>query len=275
MKTSRDPHGGVLSPRNAKLVGVCHLPPLPGSPRATSDAMRAAVERAAHDAEVFAHAGFDAMVVENFGDAPFFKDEVPRVTVAAMTACALAAREAAPRLALGINVLRNDAHAALAVAAACGAAFVRVNVLSGARVTDQGVVEGRAAEVLRERRSIAKDVLVFADVAVKHSAALAPRALEDEARELEERALADAILVTGVATGLPVDERELERVRRATRVPLFVASGATEQRVASLLTRCDGVIVGTAVERGRRAGAPVEPALARRFARAARRLRSR
>jgi membrane complex biogenesis BtpA family protein len=254
-----------------KLIGVCHLPPLPGSPRAASDAMRAATLRAARDAEILARAGFDALVVENFGDAPFFRDDVPDVTVAAMTVCALAAREAAPRLALGINVLRNDARAALAVAAASGASFVRVNVLSGARVTDQGIVEGRAAEVLRERASIAKNVRIFADVAVKHSAPLAPATLEQDARELVERSLADAVLVTGPATGSPVDERELDRVRRAVSVPIFVASGATERTVAALLARCDGVVVGTAIKRGRRAGGPIDPALAKRFVRAARR----
>ena len=254
-----------------KLLGVCHLPPLPGSPRAGGAAMRAAVERAASDAKMFAQAGFDAIVVENFGDAPFFRDDVPDVTVAAMTACALAAREAAPGLALGINVLRNDALAALAVAAASGAAFVRVNVLSGARVTDQGIVEGRAAEVLRERAVIAKGVRIFADVAVKHSAPLAPRPLEDEVHELADRALADAILVTGEATGSPAKDDDVVRVARATRLPVFVASGVTERTVAGLLAKCDGVVVGTAVKRGRRAGGPVDPALAKRFARAARR----
>ncbi len=256
---------------DAKLVGVCHLPPLPGSPRAGRGAMAAAIERAASDAKAFAQAGFDALVVENYGDAPFYKDDVPDVTVAAMTACALAAREAAPALALGINVLRNDALAALAVAAASGAAFVRVNVLSGARVTDQGLVEGRAAEVLRERAAVAKSVRIFADVAVKHSAPLAPREFEDEVHELADRALADAILVTGSATGAAVDEDDLERAARASRVPVLVASGATERSVAALLARCDGVIVGTAVKRGRRAGGPVDSALAKRFVRAARR----
>ena len=251
------------------LIGVCHLPPLPGSPRA--GAMREAIERAARDATALAQAGFDAILIENFGDAPFFRDDVPDVTVAAMTACALAAREAAPRLALGVKVLRNDARAALAVAVASGAAFVRVNVLAGARVTDQGVIEGRAAEVLRERAAIAKGVRVFADVAVKHSAPLGARPLAEEARELAERALADAILVTGAGTGAPADERDLEIVRRAAHVPVFVASGATERSASALLAQCDGVIVGTAIKRGRRAGGPVDPALAKRFARAARR----
>jgi membrane complex biogenesis BtpA family protein len=251
-----------------KLIGVIHLPPLPGSPRAGKNAMRAAVERAAGDAKALAQAGFEAIVIENFGDAPFFKDAVPAITIAAMTTCALETREAAPSLPLGINVLRNDALAALAVAAASGASFVRVNVLSGARVTDQGIVEGRAAEVLRARAAIAKDVRIFADVDVKHSAPLAVREIEDEVHELADRALADAILVTGAATGSAADEIDLERVRAVTRLPVFVASGATERTVKSLLAKCDGVIVGTAIKRGRRAGGPVDPKLAKAFVRA-------
>jgi predicted TIM-barrel enzyme len=124
---------------------------------------------------------------------------------------------------------------------------------------------------MRERAAIARDVRVFADVDVKHSAPLAPRELEDEVAELAERALADAILVTGRATGSPADVTHLDRVRRATRLPVFVASGATEKTVSALLARCDGVIVGTAIKRGRRAGAAVDLALAKRFVRAARR----
>jgi len=251
-----------------KLVGVIHLPPLPGSPRAGRNAMRAATLRVASDAKALAQAGFEAIVIENFGDAPFYKDEVPAITIAAMTTCALETREAAPSLPLGINVLRNDALAALAIAAASGASFIRVNVLSGARVTDQGIVEGRAAEVLRERAAIARDVRIFADVDVKHSAPLAIREIEDEVEELADRALADAILVTGTATGSPADEGDLERVRAATTKPVFVASGVTERTARSLLAKCDGIIVGTAIKRGRRAGGPVDPKLARSFVRA-------
>ncbi len=231
--------------------------------------MRAAIDRARSDARALERAGFDAIIVENFGDAPFYKDEAPKVVTAAMTACAIAVREAAPRLSLGINVLRNDAGSALAVAAASGASFVRVNVLSGARLTDQGVIEGRAAEVMRLRAAIAKGVSVFADVDVKHSAPIAVRPIEEEVAELADRAHADAILVTGVATGAPPDEQDLLRVRRATRAPVYVASGATEETVRALLDRCDGVLVGTAIKRARRAGGPVDFALAKRFVRAA------
>ena len=231
--------------------------------------MHDAIARAEQDARALAAAGFDAMLVENFGDAPFFADEVPEITVASMTACVLAARAAAPGIPVGVNVLRNSSKAALAVAVAAGASFLRVNVLSGARVTDQGVIAGRAAELLRLRSELGARVEVWADVDVKHSAPLAPRPIEDEVRELEERALADAVLVTGAGTGVAVADDDLARVRAAARGPVLVASGATEKTVRALLARSDGVIVGTAIKRGRRAGGPVDAALAKRFAGAA------
>lgn len=250
-----------------RLIGVIHLPPLPGSPRAGLPLaeVEAQVER---DARVLAEAGFDAVVVENFGDAPFFKEGAPPVTIASMTRCALAARRAAPALALAINVLRNDGAAALAIAACTGAAAVRVNVLTGARVTDQGIVEGRAAELFRLRRALdAEAVEVWADVAVKHSAPLAERPLADETRDLVGRALADAVLVTGGGTGQAVDPAHLAVVREAAGGrPVLVASGASVEALPALKDLCDGVIVGSALRADGRAGGPIDAAAARGFA---------
>ena len=248
-----------------RLTGVLHLPALPGSPRFAGDlpaiAAAAGAEAAALDA-----AGFDGVIVENFGDAPFFPDRVDAVTVAAMTACALAVRAAAPRLALGINVLRNDAESALAIAACTGAALVRVNVHAGARVTDQGVVEGRAHATLRLRRALdASHVRLLCDVDVKHSAPLAARPIEEEAEEVAGRGLADAVLVTGTGTGRGVAASDLERVIRAVHVPVIVASGATVDALPSL-RGAHGVIVGTALRKSGRAGDPVDADLALAFA---------
>ena len=210
-------------------------------------------------------------IVENFGDAPFFPGRVPEVTVAAMTACAVAVREAVPGLPLGINVLRNDAEAALAIAVASGAACIRVNVLTGARVTDQGVIEGDAATLFRARRALgAESVEVWADVDVKHSAPLGARPVADEVGDLVSRALAGAVLVTGEGTGRAVDHTKLEEVQRAVhhRVPVLVASGATIGALPALARRCDGVIVGSALRADGVAGGPIDAKRAHEFARA-------
>jgi hypothetical protein len=250
------------------LVGVIHLPPLPGSPRSTLRANEVA-RIAAEDARVLAEAGFDFAMIENFGDTPFFAGAVPRITVSAMTACAIAAREAAPSLPLGINVLRNDADAALSIAVVVGAACVRVNVHASARVTDQGLLQGSAAETLRRRRELSADrVAIWADVDVKHSAPLAARPLHEEAQDLVHRALADAVLVTGSGTGRAVDVAKLEVVRKAVpAVPVLVASGAALDSLDTLARFADGVVVGSALRADGVAGGRIDRGRALEFAR--------
>ncbi|CAN5264340.1 BtpA/SgcQ family protein [soil metagenome] len=246
-----------------KLVGVIHVPPLPGSPAAQRMSQVLAFVR--EDAERLEKAGFEDVIVENYGEAPFFADDVPKVTVAAMTACVLAVKDKSS-MRVGVNVLRNDVAAALSIAAIANAAFVRVNVHTGARVTDQGIVQGRAAETLRLRKALsAEGVAIWADVDVKHSAALGERLLEDEADDLSSRGMADAILVTGVGTGKATDTSHVERVKRVVSQPVYVASGATKESLRELIAVADGIIFGTAIKEGGRAGEPVDLARAKAF----------
>lgn len=247
------------------LIGVVHLRPLPGSPGYAGD-VAAIAAACARDAHTLADAGFDAVMVENYGDAPFEPGSVPPITIAALTRCALAARVAAPTLTLGINVLRNDALAALSIAVAAGASMVRINVHIGARLTDQGVIEGRAHETLRARRALGADhVQLLCDVDVKHSAPLAPRPLAEEAHDLAERGGADAVLVTGSGTGRSINLRELDEVSRAVSVPVLVASGVSEGSLAAI-RKAYGVVVGSALRADGRAGGPIDPSAAKRFA---------
>lgn len=257
--------------KGPSLVGVIHLAPLPGSPR-SSLTMRSLRARTAEDAHALAAAGFDAVLIENFGDAPFFRDAVPPETVAAMAVLAEVARSASG-LPLGVNVLRNDGAAALAVAVATDARFIRVNILSGARVADQGVIQTDSARLLRLRRHLdATTVAIVADVGVKHSAPLGAsgdEAVAEEAVEVVERALADAVVVTGARTGAEVDAGLLARVRSAVRGhPVWLGSGVRADTAARWADLADGVIVGSALREGGRAGGPIDPLLAQGFARA-------
>ena len=197
-------HGVSLVPewleRRHPVIGMLHAPPLPGAPHYDGD-WPAVVKRVCDDAETLTAGGVDGLMLENFGDAPFLPGRVEAVTVAAMTALAHEVTRRFP-LPLGINVLRNDGRSALAIAAVVGARFIRVNVLCGARVTDQGIITGIAHDLLRERAALgATNVRILADVDVKHSAPLAPRSLVDETHELVARGGADAVIVSGAATG--------------------------------------------------------------------------
>lgn len=224
------------------------------------------VERTLRDAEALAYAGFDAVLVENFGDAPFFRESVPAETIAAMAVLADAARRASG-LSLGVNVLRNDAAAAVAIAAATQASFVRANVLVGARVTDQGVVQSEAARVLRLRAALlAQNVGLVADVDVKHSVALGTAAIDDEALEARERALADVLVVTGPRTGSPAERESVFAVKHATTAPVWLGSGVTADDLRDWLAVADGVIVGSALRSDGRAGGSIDRERAKHFA---------
>jgi membrane complex biogenesis BtpA family protein len=250
------------------LIGMVHLDPLPGSPR-WAGSMDAVLEVAVSDAETLVAGGLDGILIENFGDAPFFADAVPPETVAAL-AVASATVRAQVSVPVGVNVLRNDVRAALGIAAAIEAAFVRVNVHTGVMATDQGVIEGRAAQTLRARRLLGVETLIFADVLVKHAAPLTPIDLALAAQDTALRGLADAVLVTGSSTGRAADLTELRAVRTAvpSDLPVLAASGVTPATLARVLTIADGVIVGTALKVGGRTTARVDPERVRALVRA-------
>jgi hypothetical protein len=102
-----------------RLVGVIHLPALPSSPRHAVP-LPEILALAVREARALEDAGFEGVIVENFGDVPFHASRVPPATVAAMAVCVHEVRHAV-RIAVGVNVLRNDASASLVVAHAPGA----------------------------------------------------------------------------------------------------------------------------------------------------------
>ena len=253
------------------VIGMVHLAPLPGSPR-WDGSMARVTAAALADAQALVEGGVDAVLVENFGDAPFTPGRVEPATVAAVSVVAAEVRRAFPRVALGVNVLKNDARAALAVAAAVGAEFIRVNVHAGAVLADQGIVQSDAYGTLRDRRLLGVDVAIFADVGGKHAVPLAPIDIELTARDLVHRGLADALVVSGPATGQTTSLADVKRVRGAvTDVPILIGSGVTAETIAELLSLADGVIVGTSVKRNGDVRLPVERGRVEKLVAAARR----
>ncbi len=250
------------------LIGVVHLLPLPGSPRWGGD-MRPVLERARREAGILASEGAAGIIVENFGDAPFHPGSVGPETVAAMTLAVGAVMDTVD-VSVGINVLRNDPGSAIAIAAATGAHFVRANVHYGAMVADEGVVQGAAHETIRFRRvlGVQERVKLFADVLVKHAVPLGSDDAAHVARETVLRGLADALIVTGSATGVSASVEELKTVRQAAPgVPVLVGSGVDEDNSEALLEYADGAIVGTSLKVDGIVSNPVDPQRVRRLAR--------
>ncbi|MFN7146931.1 MAG: BtpA/SgcQ family protein [Myxococcota bacterium] len=206
-------------------------------------------------------------ILENFGDAPFPAGSVEPHVVAftATLASEIAARH--PALLLGINLLRNDARSAVGVAAATGAAFVRVNVHVGAMVTDQGLLQGDAHHTLRYRRELGVPVGIVADVLVKHAVPLGPADIGAVAADTYRRGGAEVLIVTGEGTGRPADPARAEAVRRAVpEAPLWVGSGVDLDSLSTWRKLARGAIVGTALHRDGRVSEPLDVERVRAFA---------
>jgi uncharacterized protein len=230
------------------IIGVVHLQPLPTSPRWGGN-LKAVLDRAEQEATALASGGVDGIIIENFFDAPFPKDHVDPAVVSAMT-IAVGRIQNLVTLPIGINVLRNDARSAIAIASCTGAQFIRVNVWSGAMVTDQGLIEGRAHELMRYRRELGSDVKIFADVLVKHAQPLSTPDITIAVQDTIERGLADAIIISGLATGDAPDLNDVTIAKAAAQgTPVFIGSGTHWENVRSYLGVADGVIVSSSLKR--------------------------
>ncbi len=256
-----------MSPETPFLLsGVLHLLPLPAAPHA-GPGFRAVLDRALYDAEALVRGGIHSCVVENFGDAPFVATGVDPHVPAMMAVIGAALRQRfGDALSLGLNILRNDAIAAMGAAAACEAAFIRVNVLSGATWTDQGLITGEAHRLLRYRRELGAPVRIAADLLVKHGVPAGQTDLGELAREASGRGGADVLILTGSRTGAPASLDDVARVREAVpSLPAWVGSGVTPETVAAVARVAQGAIVGTTLHQEGRIGLPLDIERVRRL----------
>jgi len=253
------------------LIGVVHLPRLPNTSYRGEISISSLIDKAVEDASLLVNEGFDAVLIENFGDSPYLKRVRDPLTIASMTVIVkeVVKNVKAP---VGINLLRNSGREAYSIAVATGAKFIRVNALVETLVTDSGVIEPEAPK-LRSVRINYPGVEIFADVVCKHAASLTfthkyhqllglsdkayDEALESLVSDLIERGGANAIVVTGLKTGVEPEEYLLKKVKEFSKVPVLIGSGLNPQNAGKLLKYADGAIVGSYIRENGKAGNPI------------------
>jgi membrane complex biogenesis BtpA family protein len=251
------------------VIAMAHVPPLPGTPLYDAESgVEGLVEAVRADVERLLAADVDTVMFCNEGDRPYSL----RAGAEGVAAMARVVTELKPDdRPFGVDFLW-DANAALAVAVATGASFIR-EVTTGAYESDMGLWNTDAAALLRERRRLdAEQVAILMNVTPEFASPLGRRSVAQVARSAVVSSLADAILVSGPMAG---SEPELSALREASdavdsEVPVFVNTGAKSTNVAEFLTVADGVIVGSDLKVDGGTWNPVDPERVRRFMEAAR-----
>jgi membrane complex biogenesis BtpA family protein len=256
------------------VIGMVHLWPLPGSPGYTGYGMQPILHHAREDAELLLAGGVDGLIVENMWDLPYYVGD--DVQLEAVTAQAVAARQIKDMASVpvGVNVIHNGWQAELAIAVAAGLDFIRICILTGARLWDTGDLnKGCAADLLRKRKELgAEHLKLFADVDKKHSVPFPGLDLETHI-EWTEFYRADALIVSGRMTG---DAPPLDKVRRAkeaARRPILMGSGTTAENIAGFMRYADGAIVGSSLKVDGIAENPVDLERVKRYMEAVRSVR--
>ena len=227
-----------------KIVGVVHLKALPGSPfyqNNISEIYKSALE----DSVNLENGGVDSIIVENFGDVPFVKNSISKLTLAHFTNIAKEIKDSID-IDIGINVLRNDGESALSIADSIKASFVRINILSGTMYTDQGTIQGEANKLIKLNNSLSSTIEIYADVFVKHAVPPVGYTIENQTEELLLRAGANKIIITGDGTGKEINFEQLEKVRAIVpKGQLAIGSGVNESNIEKYKDIADILIIGT------------------------------
>lgn len=239
-------NGSRLFRIDKPIIGMVHLPPLPGSPSYSGQPIEEIVEFAVKEATTLQKGGIDAVLVENYNDYPYCVGSVPKLTLITMATVAYQVKKAVS-VPVGVNVLFNDAEAELYLAACLGLDFIRVEGFVDLLLSDLGVLFPVASKLLRLRKELgAEHVAILADVQGKHTQALPPKDVVSSAKDALERGRANAVIVTGSRTGEAVPVELVARIKKALpNSKVFVGSGVTPENIKDVIAMCDGAIVGT------------------------------
>ena len=259
------------------IIGMVHLPPLPGSPGYDRDGgIHKIIENVVEDARRLEAGGIDALQIENQFDKPFpLPEDVGHEVVSVVTAAAAEVFRSVS-IPAGVNIHLIAADQALAVALAVGAQWIRVFALANAYISTSGYVQAAGPRLLRYQREIgAEHILILGDFHVKHGShsIIADRPLGEQALDAEE-AGADVIIATGFKTGVAPDTENVREVQTSVNVPVFLGSGLSITNADTLLPVIDGAIVGSTFKEDGKITQPVSIERVKRFMDVVRRFRN-
>lgn len=226
------------------IIGMVHLPALPGAPVYDGKGLDSVIEYALEEAGKLIAGGVNGIQVENYGDHSYFVNNAADETISAISIVAHELRKKYPEIPMGICLLA-DPKACIAIAHCTKAQFVRATVFTEGAVDVGGLALRSPHEILRYRKFLDPSIKIFADIHIKHSAPLGPRPIEESAYDAAYF-LADAVILSGKHTGKETPLEDVEKVKACLPdYPVLIGSGLNQKNAAALFQYADGSFVGT------------------------------
>jgi uncharacterized protein len=264
---------GIFPNVSKPIIGMLHLPPLPGAYNYNGQALDDIVASTLREAEILAASGFDGFLMQNAGDRPASLEVCPE-KIAYMAVIGAAVHQAHPAIPLGVNVCWNVPKATIAVCHAAGGAFIRLeHVYIGMAITPHGPVYGCAYEATQFLKLLdAKHIRIFADVYEAHSVPLGRVPIEHAARQATGACQAHAVVITGSTFAESIDM--IQAIKHSSpAMTVILGGGSNPANVGEALHHADGIIVGRSLKTRLEVTAAIECGKAEAFMEAVRRAR--
>ena len=230
------------------LIGMIHVPALPGTPGNKLNP-KEIISKCLKEAMKLKDGGIDGIMIENMHDIPYLKRNVGPEIVGLLSVVGHEVKKASS-LPCGIQILAGANKEALAAALAGGLDFIRAEGFVFGHLADEGYMDADAGELLRFRKFIgAEHIFIFTDIKKKHSShAITQDVSITETAKSAEFFLSDGIVITGKFTGKEPELGSVKDVREATKLPVLIGSGITEENIEKYFRFADGFIVGSSIK---------------------------
>jgi membrane complex biogenesis BtpA family protein len=237
----------VLGVGKKFVIGMVHCLPLPGSAGYDGNA-KLIFDQAAEDAKTLEECGVDAVIVENMGDSPF-SARLNTAQISALSAVTAKIR-AVTHIPVGVDAAFNDFEASISIAHFNDCQFVRIPVFVDTVIFTDGIIMPCARKCLLYRKSLnAQDVMILADIQVKHTYNLTPGIPIEASAKNAADCGADAIIVTGSAIGSETPIEMISKVKKAVKIPVIAGSGVNAKNINEQLNTADGAIIGSSLKK--------------------------
>ncbi|MCS5553732.1 MAG: BtpA/SgcQ family protein [SAR324 cluster bacterium] len=254
----------VISLGKKTVVAMVHLPALPGSPDYDpEEGMNKILDAVMSDLEALQSGGVDAVMFGNEFDRPYVLKAPPEGL--ASLAAVIGQVKSMIKVPFGVNYLW-DPVATVALAVATEADFAR-EIYTGLYASDMGLWAPDCAGAARLRSSNGRpDLQMLFTINAEFATSLDNRPLAIQAKSAVFSSKADVICVSGMMTGMSVDQAELKKVRESIpETPLLANTGVTIDSVDEIFSVTDGCVIGSHLKHNGDTWNSVDPDRVRKF----------